>query len=188
MKQIIKSPGVLAGIAVVAASAAIGAAAALGELDGTGNDAGSAGPLEGIVRDVSRTDETTWTKFELDGEGGADVEVWTSMTETRLAVDRSETEVRARRISTEHIHRLVDTGKWPDSYEAAALWRGWPRTWLDRCTPFLNEPDERGSIHVCSSIAQGIVTGDFDWIERYKISFEEKVPPLDEEAAAAAER
>lgn len=186
MKRIIKSPGPLAGIAIIMAAAAIAATAVLPAGCGGERDEGdSEGPLEGIVRDLVRTDETTWARFDLDDEGGADVEVWESMTETRLEVDRSETEVRAKEISTEHIHRLVDTGKWPDSYEAAALERGWPRTWLDRCTPLLKETDEQGYPHLCSLIAQAIVKGEFHIIEHYKASFEEKVPPLDEGASAA---
>ena len=169
-----------------AAAIAIAAAAVLAaSCSGEGNEEDSEGPLEGIVKDLVRTDETTWARFEPDGEGGADVEVWGSMTETKLEVDRSETEVRAKQIATEHIHRLIDTGKWPDSYEAAALQRGWPRTWLDRCTPLLKERDELGYPHLCSLIAQAIVKGEFHIIEHYKVSFEEKVPPLDEGASTA---
>ena len=186
MKRIIKSPGPLAGIAIIAAAAAIAATAVLPAGCGGERDEGdSEGPLEGIVRDLVRTDETTWARFDLDDEGGADVEVWETMTETRLEVDRSETEVRAKEIATEHTHRLVDTGKWPDSYEAAALQRGWPRTWLDRCTPLLKETDELGYPHLCSLIAQAIVKSEFHIIEHYKASFEEKVPPPEQGAAAA---
>lgn len=169
-----------------AAAIAIAATAVLpAGCGGEGGEGDSEGPLEGIVRDLVRTDETTWARFEHDEEGGADVEVWESMTETRLEVDRSETEVRAKAVSTEHIHRRIDTGKWPDSYEAAALQRGWPRTWLDRCTPLLKETDELGYPHLCSLIAQAIVKGEFHIVEHYKISFDEKVPPLDKGASAA---
>lgn len=188
MRRRVRWAGLGSGLRPLAAVMALSTSAIAVLLTGCSGTAGEGdpgGPLAGIVRDTVRTDETKWARFELDDEGAAAVEVWESVTETRLAVDRSETEVRAREVETEHIHRLVDTGTWPDSYEAAALEHGWPRRWLDRCTPLLNATGETGYAHRCSLIGQAIVKGDFHIIEHYKVSFEQEVPPLGDGTAAA---